>query len=639
MDILKKHRNMLLLLIDMCMVFLSDIFTYFLFLNEYRASEIGRGNLIYIAVINVVLSGVVFYLFRMYRIIWRYARVRHLAKCFAVSLASVFLCSAFNIVSRFPEAVPFGAYFLRLVILTFLVMMSRILYVVLFSYYKSRILQEAEGQRLMAENAKKRLMLVGAGEMATLFFDDIGKGVPDIYEPVCIVDDDPAKIGRKLRDVTIVGNTDRIPEIAKQERIDVIIVCIAHIDEQNKKRIFGKCYETDCHISKMVMGVNENVESKIRKISIDDLLGRETVNLENTALKGFIGGKTVMVTGGGGSIGSELCRHIAALNPKRLVIVDNYENNAYDIQQELFGAYGRSFPLSVEIISVCDEERMRLVFEEYKPDIVYHAAAHKHVPLMEHNPEEAVKNNIFGTYTTARLAIEHGVEKFVLVSTDKAVNPTNIMGATKRCCEMIVQSMNNICSTDFVAVRFGNVLGSNGSVIPLFEKQILNGGPVTVTHPDIIRYFMTIPEAVQLLLAAGSMAKGGEIFVLDMGEPVKIAELAKQLIRLSGLTPGRDIEIKYTGLRPGEKLYEELLMGEEGLTDTENKKIFIGQPIELDTDLFFRQLDELKECAYRNDIAAVTKLIAEIVPTYHKPEHDIKAEESKGNKAEVSVVG
>lgn len=627
MNILKRHRNKVLMLIDMCMVLFSEFFTYFLLLSEYRAYEIGRIALMYVSAADVIISGIVFYFFRMYRVIWRYARIKHLTMCFAAALVSTFLSALFNTVVQLPAIVPPEAHFLRLIILTFFIMMSRIMYAVLFSYYKSKAMQDVSAG---GKSDKKRLMIVGAGEMASLFFDDIGKGIPDIYEPVCIVDDDPAKIGRKLRDVIIVGDTEHIPEIAERERIEVIIVCIAHCAEKDKKRIFGKCYETSCHISKMVMGVgegvSENTESKIRKISIDDLLGREAVNLENDALKDFIGGKTVMVTGGGGSIGSELCRHIALLKPKKLVILDSYENNAYDIQQELIGAYGKSLPLAVEIVSVCDEARMKLIFEAYKPEVVYHAAAHKHVPLMEHNPEEAVKNNVFGTYTTARLAGESGVKKFVLVSTDKAVNPTNIMGATKRCCEMIVQSFNNIYDTEFVAVRFGNVLGSNGSVIPLFEKQILNGGPVTVTHPDIIRYFMTIPEAVQLLLAAGGMAKGGEIFVLDMGEPVKIAELAKQVIKLSGLVPGRDIEIKYTGLRPGEKLYEELLMGEEGLKNTENKKIFIGKPIELDTDLFFRQLAELRECAYKNDIASVTRLIGELVPTYHKPERDIKAE-------------
>ena len=347
-------------------------------------------------------------------------------------------------------------------------------------------------------------------------------------------------------------------------------------------------------------------------------MGRKAVTIENDGLREFIGGKCVMVTGGGGSIGSELCRNIARLAPSRLVIVDNYENNAYDIQQELIRTYKGKLNMETEIASVCDREKMRKLFTLYKPDIIYHAAAHKHVPFMEHDPEEAVKNNVFGTLTTARLADEFGVKRFVLVSTDKAVNPTNVMGATKRCCEMIVQGMDRISKTEFVAVRFGNVLGSHGSVIPLFERQIMEGGPVTVTDPEIIRYFMTIPEAVQLLLAAGSMAKGGEIFILDMGEPVKIADLAKQMIRLSGHVPNGDIKIEYTGLRPGEKLYEELLMAEEGLTNTEYEKIFIGAPSFVDINELTKQLDVLKEVANRNDSEGVKKMMAEIVPTYHR---------------------
>jgi len=619
MNILKKHRNILLLLIDMCMVFISDVCTYFIFINEYRYLEIGRKLLMHITLIDLLISSVVFLLFKFYRIIWRYARIRHLAKCFTASLVSVFLCSAFNIITEYPVLVPLNAHFIRFLLLAFFVVISRIAYISSFSYYKSKIIQDIEKNDV---SGKKRLLIVGAGEMASLFFDDLGIGIPDIYKPVCIVDDDPAKLGRKLGGVTVIGKTDDIPKIVKEQRIDTIIVCINHIDEANRKRIFTKCNESGCTVSKMTLGVNENVENKIKKVSINDLLGRATINLENNELKSFINNKTVMVTGGGGSIGSELCRHIAVLNPRKLIIVDNYENSAYDIQQELLRKHGKDFPLSVEIVSVCDEDRMRLIFSEYRPDILYHAAAHKHVPLMEHNPEEAVKNNVFGTYITANLASEFKVEKFILVSTDKAVNPTNIMGATKRCCEIIVQSMNTSSETDFVAVRFGNVLGSNGSVIPLFEKQIANGGPVTVTHPDIIRYFMTIPEAVQLLLAAGSMATGGEIFVLDMGEPVKIAELAKQMIRLSGLIPDKDIEIKYTGLRPGEKLYEELLMSEEGLKSTNNKKIFIGKPNDINKDIFFGQLEKLKLAAFKNDISAVSELISEIVPTYHQPERD-----------------
>ncbi len=614
LSLFKKHRNIVLLLIDMSIVFLSELFTWFLFFSDFIKAGIGRTVFVHISILNIIISACCFYVFKMYSVIWRYARIRHLARCFMTCFVSVFLCFSFNILTGFPEIIPYETHLVKFILLAFLIIMSRIVYVVMYASYSARSAHLATGKT----GDKKRLMIVGAGEMASLFFDDFEKGNYEKYELVCMVDDDPAKVGRKLRGIPVAGTTEDIPTIAADEGIDVILVCIAHLEEEDKKRILAKCYETKCHVSKMVMGMRAGNESRIEKISIEDLLGRASVKLENNKLESFISGKTVMVTGGGGSIGSELSRHIASLKPKKLVIVDNYENNAYDIQQELIGDYGKKLSLSIEIVSVCDEDRMRLLFEEYRPEILYHAAARKHVPLMEHNPEEAVKNNIFGTYTTAKLASEYGVDKFVLVSTDKAVNPTNVMGATKRCCEMIVQVFDKNSETDFVAVRFGNVLGSNGSVIPLFKKQIEKGGPVTVTHPDIIRYFMTIPEAVQLLLAAGSMAKGGEIFVLDMGEPVRIADLAKQLIRLSGHVPDVDIEIKYSGLRPGEKLYEELLMSEEGLMSTENKKIFIGNQIDIEEDTFFEKLEELKKAAEENDAESVVTHLMDIVPTYHK---------------------
>ena len=354
--------------------------------------------------------------------------------------------------------------------------------------------------------------------------------------------------------------------------------------------------------------------SKLRKVEIEDLLGREPVKLQVDSVMGYVAGKVILVTGGGGSIGSELCRQIAVHKPKQLIIVDIYENNAYDIQQELKHKLPE-LDLVVLIASVRNTHRMNSIFETYRPDIVYHAAAHKHVPLMEDSPNEAIKNNVFGTYKTVKAADKYGVQRFVLISTDKAVNPTNIMGASKRICEMIIQMMNNHSKTDFVAVRFGNVLGSNGSVIPLFKKQIEQGGPVTVTHPEIIRYFMTIPEAVSLVLQAGALAKGGEIFVLDMGEPVKILDLAKNLIRLSGFKPFEDIPIEFTGLRPGEKLYEELLMSEEGLRETENKLIHIGKPIEFDEERFRKELEELRKTADQ-DSEAIRQKVQEIVPTY-----------------------
>ena len=411
-----------------------------------------------------------------------------------------------------------------------------------------------------------------------------------------------------------------IPRIAEETGAELIILAMPSVDMQTKKRILGICSETMCEVKKLPY-IHELVEGTLlgqtRKINIEDLLGRDVVRFDSDRSKNLIAGKTCMVTGGGGSIGSELCRQIAALSPAKLVIVDIYENNAYDIQQELLIKYGKGLPLEVHIASVRDLDKMDRIFADVRPELVFHAAAHKHVPLMENDPEEAIKNNVQGTYHCAMLADKYGADKFVLVSTDKAVNPTNVMGASKRCCEMIVQYFaQKHPGTEFVAVRFGNVLGSNGSVIPLFERQIESGGPITVTHPDIIRYFMTIPEAVSLILQAGAMARGGEIFVLDMGEPVKILSLAENLIRLHGKEPYVDINIEFSGLRPGEKLFEELLMDEEGLRKTENEKIFIGRQIDIDSETFREELEDIIECAKHNDGDAVVAKLRKIVPTF-----------------------
>ena len=415
-----------------------------------------------------------------------------------------------------------------------------------------------------------------------------------------------------------MGGREDIVRLAKELQIEEIIVAMPSAPQSEVRDILNICKETGCEM-KVLPGLYQMIKgevsiSKLRRVEIEDLLGREPIRVQLDEIMGYVAGKVVLVTGGGGSIGSELCRQVAAHEPKQLIIFDIYENNAYDIQQELKNKFP-ALDLTVLIGSVRNTHRMNSIFEKYRPDIVYHAAAHKHVPLMEDSPNEAIKNNVFGTYKTALAADRYGVKRFVLISTDKAVNPTNIMGASKRICEMIIQMMNRHSKTEFVAVRFGNVLGSNGSVIPLFKKQIEKGGPVTVTHPDIIRYFMTIPEAVSLVLQAGALAKGGEIFVLDMGEPVKILDLAENLIRLSGYKPYEDIDIEFTGLRPGEKLYEELLMSEEGLQETANKLIHIGKPIEFDDDKFREQLDALKKAA-EHDSASIRQLVKEIVPTY-----------------------
>lgn len=469
---------------------------------------------------------------------------------------------------------------------------------------------------------RRRLLIVGGGEGAATVLSELAKSPENEYVPICLVDDDPEKIGRRIGGVKIEGSTYDIPEICEREDIEVILFTISQINLADKKRILDICAKTHLEV-KIIPNVyglikdGASVTSKIRQVEVEDLLGREPIVFDTEKYGAYITGQTVLVTGGGGSIGSELCRQIAKLSPKKLIILDIYENNAYEIQQELIRQYHEKLNLDTQIASVRDKRKLDYLFSQNKIDVIFHAAAHKHVPLMETTPEEAVKNNVFGTLNLVLLADKYHVKKFVQISTDKAVNPTNIMGATKRICEMIVQTMDKQSETKFVAVRFGNVLGSNGSVIPLFKEQIQEGGPVTVTHPDIIRFFMTIPEAVSLVLTAGGLAKGGEIFILDMGEPVKILTLAENLIRLSGFKPYEDIPIEFTGLRPGEKLYEEILLNEEGMKKTANKKIFIGKPIELDTEKFHEKLIELKKVALKNDKDGIDKLIAEIVPTFN----------------------
>ena len=468
-------------------------------------------------------------------------------------------------------------------------------------------------------HSTERVMIVGAGSAAQSLMREFA-AKPDLHgRVVCLIDDNPGKQRMFLDGVRVVGGRDFIPTAAKRYNVDRIVYAIANASPEARKDILNICSTTKCKLQvvpTISQLVNEEVSiSQLKDVEVQDLLGRDPIRVNLDEIYRYIGGKTVMVTGGGGSIGSELCRQIAKSQPKQLIIFDVYENNLYDIQMEL----KRTLPdlnLVALVGSVRNTARINSVMETYRPDIVFHAAAHKHVPLMEDSPNEAIKNNVLGTYKTATAAAKHGVKKFVLISTDKAVNPTNIMGASKRLCEMVVQMMNRRTATDFVAVRFGNVLGSNGSVIPLFKKQIAEGGPVTVTHPDIIRYFMTIPEAVSLVLQAGYYAHGGEIFILDMGQPVRIADMARNLIRLSGYEPDVDIKIVYTGLRPGEKLFEELLMKEEGLRSTDNHLIHIGRPIEMDDDLFSRQLEQLRT-ACESESGDIKSIVADIVPTYH----------------------
>lgn len=552
---------------------------------------------------------VVFYGCRLYHSIWRLASVAELRMILTayIILAAVYAAGMLFMHLRMPRSYYFMGYIISFCLTTG----------IRFSY---RVIRFYSRSAAPAQVKSDRIMVIGAGSAGQMLIKELVNSDKMETQVCCVIDDNPNKKGRMLEGIPIVGNRYDIVDMVKKYNINHIIYAIPATTGKNRKDILNLCKDTGCRMQ-TVPGVYQLINgevsvSKLRDVEITDLLGRAQVKVNNEEIFAAIEGKTVMVTGGGGSIGSELCRQIAHAKPKQLIIFDIYENNAYEIQQEL----KRTLPdlnLVTLIGSVRNTNRINWVCQKYHPDVVFHAAAHKHVPLMEASPNEAIKNNVLGTYKTATAAAENGVKKFVLISTDKAVNPTNIMGASKRLCEMVVQMMNRqYADTDFVAVRFGNVLGSNGSVIPLFKKQIAAGGPVTVTDKNIIRYFMTIPEAVSLVLQASYYAKGGEIFVLDMGEPVRIDDMARNLIRLSGYTPDVDIMVEYTGLRPGEKLYEELLMDEEGLQGTENALIHIGKPIEMDDEWFREQLRRLDAASKKED-NSMKEIVAEIVPTYH----------------------
>ncbi len=553
----------------------------------------------------ILFTIIIFFLLRLYSFMWSVAGMKEethiVVACVLASLCQISGMTMLEL--RVPRSY-FGICFASLATCVTLVRLS---------YRIGRSLRSGYGR-----HKGKRVMIVGAGTSGSMILKEMLTSTYADGHVVCFVDDDKNKQGKYLNGVLIAGDRNDIPVLVQKYNVEEIYVAMPSAPGSETKKILEICRETDCEL-RILPGIyqllNGDVSiSKLRKVEIEDLLGREPIRVDLNQIMGYVSNKVVLVTGGGGSIGSELCRQIASHNPKQLIVFDVYENNAYDLQQELI----RSYPdlnLVVLIGSVRNTHRMESVFEKYRPNIVYHAAAHKHVPLMEDSPNEAIKNNVFGTYKTAKAADKYGADRFVLISTDKAVNPTNIMGASKRMCEMVVQMMNRHSKTEFVAVRFGNVLGSNGSVIPLFKKQIEEGGPVTVTHKDIIRYFMTIPEAVSLVLQAGAYAKGGEIFILNMGEPVRILDLAENLIRLSGYVPYEDINIEFTGLRPGEKLFEEMLMDEEGLQETPNRLIHIGKPIDFDEELFRRQLDELYKIA-NSDSGQIKEAVRNIVPTY-----------------------
>ena len=552
-----------------------------------------------------IMSLLIFWLFRLYHSLWQYASI---AEVYRIAEACIIVELVHFLSNKIMgNMLPRSCYFNAAIYLIIAICASRFMY---------RMIRTVLNKYRNIKTSNN-VMIIGAGEATNVIMREIQNSSYLANSNIaCIIDDDRRKVGKYIRGVKVIGTRDKIKEAAKLYDIDEIIFAIPSASNEVKRDILNICKETDCTL-KILPGVYQMVDGEInvnsiRNVDVLDLLGRDPIEVDIESIMGYVKDKVIMVTGGGGSIGSELCRQLVSHKPKQLIIFDIYENNAYDIQQELKINYPDANVVTL-IGSIRNVSRLESVFAQYKPDIVYHAAAHKHVPLMEDSPNEAIKNNVFGTY-------KYGGKKFVMISTDKAVNPTNVMGATKRICEMIVQTYNEISKTDFVAVRFGNVLGSNGSVIPLFKRQIEAGGPVTVTDPNIIRYFMTIPEAVSLVLQAGAYAKGGEIFILDMGEPVKIDDLAKNLIRLSGYTLGVDMEIKYTGLRPGEKLYEELLMKEEGLQETDNKLIHIGKPIEFDKENFFDNLEKLKEEAY-SETGNIRESLKKVVVTYHPDEH------------------
>lgn len=559
-----------------------------------------------------IISLLIFWVFRLYHSLWQYASI---AEMYRIAEACIIVEVVHFLSNKIAgNMLPRSCYFNAAIYLIIAICASRFMY---------RMIRTVLNKYRNIKTSNN-VMIIGAGEATNVIMREIQNSSYLANSNIaCIIDDDRRKVGKYIRGVKVIGTRDKIKEAAKLYDIDEIIFAIPSASNEVKRDILNICKETDCTL-KILPGVYQMVDGEInvnsiRNVDVLDLLGRDPIEVDIESIMGYVKDKVIMVTGGGGSIGSELCRQLVSHKPKQLIIFDIYENNAYDIQQELKINYPDANVVTL-IGSIRNVSRLESVFAQYKPDIVYHAAAHKHVPLMEVSPDEAVKNNVVGTWNVARMADKYGVKKFVMISTDKAVNPTNVMGATKRICEMIVQTYNEISKTDFVAVRFGNVLGSNGSVIPLFKRQIEAGGPVTVTDPNIIRYFMTIPEAVSLVLQAGAYAKGGEIFILDMGEPVKIDDLAKNLIRLSGYTLGVNMEIKYTGLRPGEKLYEELLMKEEGLQETDNKLIHIGKPIEFDKENFFDNLEKLKEEAY-SETGNIRESLKKVVDTYHPNEH------------------
>lgn len=612
----RKFKIATLLVIDLILI-LASYYLAFIFRFYYDDGLRDITSIYMSHIIRILFFAIIyilsFYTFKQYKSIWTLAGYREFINGVIASAIAMFLSIGISLTSQ--SRIPLLATILAGIIITISCNGIRVLWRVL-----RRAIKYGEVEK---SGDVKNVLIIGAGSGGALVSSEFKKFPHLRKKVVAFIDDDKQKLGTYVNGVKVYGNRNDIVTVAKEKKVDEIIIAIASIKDGVLKGIIESCKEAKAQV-KIMPGVAEMIDgkfsiNKIRDVDVEDLLGRESIKLDHEGISDYLEGKIVLVTGGGGSIGSELCRQISKFNPKQLIIFDIYENNAYEIQNEL----KRTFPeldLVTLIGSVRDRNRLRQIYTKYSPNVVFHAAAHKHVPLMEVSPEEAIKNNVVGTFNVAEFANNFGVEKFVLISTDKAVNPTNIMGATKRMCEMIVQAFNKVSDTEYVAVRFGNVLGSNGSVIPLFKKQIAAGGPVTLTHKDITRYFMTIPEASQLVLQAGAYAKGGEIFVLDMGKPVRIYDLAENLIKLSGFEPNKDIKIEVTGLRPGEKLYEELLMNEEGLTETKHKKIFIGKPGDFDINDIAKKTDELLMYASKGSKVRLKKQLKSVVDTFKDPD-------------------
>ena len=612
MKFIKKYRNIFLRILDICVIIVAYFIAEMIINNSLNIQEQLTSEMLNTIILSVIVYSGILHLFKTYKNITRYEN----GNDYLVYVLACLL--SYTIVMTLKEVFNLPLLEMRVNLVAALIIVTT-----LIGYRVTTRMILSSGHESHTDNVnKKNVLIIGAGDAAKTVISTLRTTMRSTYNIVGLVDDNINKVNYAISGNKILGTRYDIPRICSENKVDVIFFTISNISNKDRKDILEICQQTQTKV-RILPGTtdlikNKNLMSNFRDIEIEDLLGRDPIKLDNKNIGKLIENKVVLVTGGGGSIGSELCRQVMKYNPKELVIVDIYENNLYDIEQELRMNYPEA-KIDAIVASVRDKERLNEIFEEFKPYLVFHAAAHKHVPLMETSPLEAIKNNVFGTYNVVNCADEYNVKRFILISTDKAVNPTNVMGATKRLCEMIVQAKNKVSKTEYAAVRFGNVLGSNGSVVPLFKKQIASGGPVTVTHKDITRFFMTIPEAVSLVLQAMSYAKGGEIFVLDMGEPVKIYDMAVNLIKLSGLEPNVDVEIKFTGLRPGEKLYEEILMAEEGLEATKHDKIHIAEPMNINMDMIknkLEKLNELLESSDNEDKDKIKKVIKQIVPTF-----------------------